>query len=881
MMPFKHVYFFVGGSADGSRVDRELLGGKGADLAEMARLGVNVPPGFTITTSACHAFLAHNAVPDHIRAEVRAALNHLEEMCGKRLGDEDKPLLVSVRSGAAVSMPGMMDTVLNLGCNREVVAALSRNGNERFALDVYRRLIQMFTDVVQGLKLEEFEDILDEAVAATGVANDALLPASALEGVVERFLALYEGAVGEPFPESPVEQIERAVEAVFSSWNAPRARTYRALHGVPNDLGTAANVQSMVFGNLNDRSGSGVAFTRDPATGAAELYGEWLRQAEGEDVVGGVRTPVPIAAASGNAGSLETLLPEAFDELQEIAARLEEHYADMLDLEFTVEDGTLYMLQTRRGKRTAAAAVKIAVDLVQEGRLSRSTALGRVEPDALDQLLHPRVSENHGGELITRGAPASPGAAIGTIVFSAQQAEERAAAGEDVILVRPMTVADDVGGMAAARGVLTARGGMTSHAAVVARGMGKPCITGASALQIDLANGSFRVGDRTFAAGDKISIDGGTGSVYAGAVELVEPEVSGAFSTLMGWADEARQLGVRANADTPEDARRARSLGAQGIGLCRTEHMFFGADRLPFVQTAILATSDASRDDAIARLETMQREDFVEILRAMDGLPVTIRLLDPPLHEFLPDEPHEVAALAGRLGRDAGELDRHIDALRGENPMLGHRGCRLGITRPALYRMQVRAIAAAAREVAGGGGHPLPEIMVPLVADAAELRWIFENVIKPSMRQVDPDLSYPVGAMIETPRACIDAGAIAETAQFFSFGTNDLTQMTYGFSRDDSQEFLSVYAELGIMPTDPFQHLDASGVGVLVEAALRRGLEARERLSTGVCGEHGGDPQSIDFWQRVGIDYVSCSPFRVPAARLSAAQAAIEHPREG
>ncbi len=878
-MPFKHVYFFGGGSADGSRVDRELLGGKGADLAEMARLGVNVPPGFTITTAACHAYLAHNAVPDPVRDEVRAALTRLEEMCGKRLGDEDRPLLVSVRSGAAVSMPGMMDTVLNLGCNPKVVEALSRNGNERFALDVYRRLIQMFTNVVQGLKLEEFEDILDEAVAATGVPNDAMLPASALEDVIARFLAIYENAVGEPFPDDPVDQVEQAVAAVFSSWNAPRARVYRQLHGVPNDLGTAANVQSMVFGNLNENSGSGVAFTRDPATGTARLFGEWLRQAEGEDVVAGVRTPVSIDADQGKDESLETLLPDAYRELHEIAERLEQHYADMLDLEFTVEDGELFMLQTRRGKRTAAAAVKIAVDLVQEGQVERSTAVERVDPDALDQLLHPRISEGNGRELIARGAPASPGAAIGSIVFSAEDALERAATGDDVILVRPMTVADDVGGMAAARGVLTARGGMTSHAAVVARGMGKPCVTGVSALQVDLENLRFRVNGHEFAAGERISIDGGTGSVYAGAVELVEPEVTGAFSILMGWADEARQLGVRANADTPEDARRARSLGAQGIGLCRTEHMFFGADRLPFVQTAILATSEESRDDAIACLETMQREDFVEILSAMDGLPVTIRLLDPPLHEFLPDEPDEIGALAARLDVDATELGQRIDALRGENPMLGHRGCRLGITSPLLYRMQVRAIAAAARQVTDGGGHPMPEIMVPLVADAAELRWILENVVKPALRQVDPDLAFPVGAMIETPRACIDAGAIAEAAEFFSFGTNDLTQMTYGFSRDDSQEFLDTYEEHGIMPTDPFQHVDVNGVGVLVDAALRRGLEAREKLTTGVCGEHGGDPRSIEFWHRVGLDYVSCSPFRVPAARLSAAQVAIRHAR--
>jgi len=649
---------------------------------------------------------------------------------------------------------------------------------------------------------------------------------------------------------------------------------------VPNDLGTAANVQSMVFGNLNEVSGSGVAFTRDPATGTPKLYGEWLIQAEGEDVVAGVRTPIPVGLEDGGDQSLEALLPDSYEELLAIAARLEEHYADMLDLEFTVEDGELFMLQTRRGKRTAAAAVKIAVDLVMEGHIDRSTAVGRVEPASLDQLLHPRVADNGGLETIAQGAPASPGAAIGAVVFSAQAAEESAAAGEHVILVRPMTVADDVGGMAAAQGVLTARGGMTSHAAVVARGMGKPCITGTSALLIEPENGRFSVDGRTFVEGDIISLDGSTGRVYAGAVELVEPEVSGAFSTLMGWADEARELGVRANADTPEDARRARSLGAKGIGLCRTEHMFFGADRLPHMQAAILANTDEARNEALAHLEVMQREDFVGILSAMDGLPVTIRLLDPPLHEFLPDNVEEIASLATRLGVDAGDLARRIDALKGENPMLGHRGCRLGITSPDLYRMQVRAITAAAREVLDEGGHPEPEIMVPLVADAAELRWIAENVVKPAVRQVDDSLRFPLGAMIETPRACLDAGAIAERAMFFSFGTNDLTQMAYGFSRDDSQEFLSAYRDLEIMPSDPFQHVDEEGVGLLVEAALRRGRDAREQLVAGVCGEHGGDPQSIFFWHQVGLDYVSCSPFRVPAARLSAAQAAIEHPRE-
>ena len=872
-MPFKDVYFFGGGTADGSRVDRELLGGKGADLAEMARIGINVPPGFTVTTAACRTTLAHDEMPEEVVTEIRQALTRLEETTGRTLGGTEKPLLVSVRSGAAISMPGMMDTVLNLGCNRAVVEALSKGGNERFALDTYRRLIQMFTNVVQGLKLEEFEDLLDDAVERTGVESDAMLPASALEEIIDAFLALYEKEVGEPFPDDPIQQIEMAVGAVFGSWNAPRARTYRELHEVPHDIGTAANVQTMVFGNLNEQSGSGVAFTRDPATGNPKLYGEWLIQAAGEDVVAGVRTPIPVSADGGDPNALETLLPERYQELLDVAAKLEDHYADMLDLEFTIEDGELFMLQTRRGKRTGAAAVKIAVDLVNEGRIDRSEALTRVDPAALDQLLHPRVADDTDVEIIARGAPASPGAAIGACVFSAKEAEERAAAGDDVILVRPMTVADDVGGMAAAQGVLTARGGMTSHAAVVARGMGKPCVTGTSALQIEPDKNRFSVEGRMIHAGDFISIDGTTGAVYAGAVDLVAPDVTGAFSTLMGWADEARTLGVRANADTPEDARRARSLGAQGIGLCRTEHMFFAADRLPHMQAAILATTTEARDEALVHLEKMQREDFAGILRAMDGLPVTIRLLDPPLHEFLPDDPGEIATLAARLGLEPEGLQRRIESLTGENPMLGHRGCRLGITTPALYRMQVRAIAAAAAAVVADGGNPHPEIMIPLVADAAELKWLTDKVVTPALTEIGPE-TYPVGAMIETPRACIDAGGIAETAEFFSFGTNDLTQMTYGFSRDDSQEFLTVYLDEGVMSGDPFQHVDEPGVGVLVEAALSRGREARGSLVCGVCGEHGGDPISIDFWHRCGLDYVSCSPFRVPAARLAAGQAA-------
>jgi pyruvate,orthophosphate dikinase len=877
----KYVYFFGNGQADGGKDDRDLLGGKGADLQEMSRLGVNVPPGFTITTEACRLFMEEGGLPEVVRQELHENLDRLEEVRGKKLGDSKDPLLVSVRSGAVFSMPGMMDTVLNLGCNRAAVEALATlSGDRRFALDSYRRLIQMFTNVVKKVRLDAFEEILDEAVEKAGVSSDADLPAEYLEEVVDLFLSHYEEAVGSPFPEDPREQIEGAVHAVFDSWNTPRARKYRQLHDIPDHLGTACNVQSMVFGNLNDMSGAGVVFSRDPATGEKALFGEWLIQAQGEDVVAGVRTPLPMSAPKdgGNELSLETKIPAAYQGIEEVARRLEKHYADMLDMEFTVEDGELFILQSRRGKRTGTAAVQIAVDLEEEGLLDPPTAVQRVEPAALDQLLHPRVESDTGLDVMAEGLPASPGSACGIVSFSADEVEELTEKGEKVILVRPMTVADDVGGMAAAVGLLTARGGMTSHAAVVARGMGTPCVTGAGALNIDEKAGTVSAGGFTIKAGETITIDGTSGKVYPTAVPLVEPQITGASEKLMGWADEFRRMKVRTNADNGEDARRAREFGAQGIGLCRTEHMFFAPERLPHVQAMILAQDEETRAAALAELEPMQRADFRELFEAMDGLPVTIRLLDPPLHEFLPHHVEEYADLSERLGESAESLQARAEMLSGENPMMGHRGVRVGITAPAVYMMQVEAILRAAAEAKEAGAVVVPEIMIPLVATATELRWIKHNVYEPSCARVAETgevLDHLFGVMIETPRACLDAAAIAEDAQFFSFGTNDLTQFAYAFSRDDSAQFFPDYLSTGIMESDPFEHVDQFGVGELARMALERGRSTRPDLKVGVCGEHGGDPQSVIFWDEVGLDYVSCSPFRVPGARLAAAQAAV------
>jgi pyruvate,orthophosphate dikinase len=877
----KYVYFFGNGQADGGKDDRDLLGGKGADLQEMSRLGVNVPPGFTITTEACRLFMEEGGLPEVVRQELHENLDRLEEVRGKKLGDSKDPLLVSVRSGAVFSMPGMMDTVLNLGCNRAAVEALATlSGDRRFALDSYRRLIQMFTNVVKKVRLEAFEEILDEAVEKAGVPSDAELPAEYLEEVVDLFLKHYEEAVGSPFPEDPREQIEGAVHAVFDSWNTPRARKYRQLHDIPDHLGTACNVQSMVFGNLNDMSGAGVVFTRDPATGEKALFGEWLIQAQGEDVVAGVRTPLPMSAPKdgGDVLSLETKIPAAYQGIEDVARRLEEHYADMLDMEFTVEDGQLFILQSRRGKRTGTAAVQIAVDLEEEGLLDAPTAITRVEPGALDQLLHPRVESDAGLDVMAEGLPASPGAACGIISFSADEVEELTEKGEKCILVRPMTVADDVGGMAAAVGLLTARGGMTSHAAVVARGMGTPCVAGAGALNIDEKAGKLSASGFTLKAGEQITIDGTSGKVYPTAVPLVEPQITGAADKLMGWADEFRRMKVRTNADNGHDARRAREFGAQGIGLCRTEHMFFAPERLAHVQQMILAQDEETRAAALAELEPMQRADFVELFEAMDGLPVTIRLLDPPLHEFLPHRVEEYAELSERLGESPEALHARAEILAGENPMMGHRGVRVGITTPEVYMMQTEAILRAAAEAKAAGAVVVPEIMIPLVAAARELAWIKENVYAPSCARVEETgelVPHMFGVMIETPRACLDAGAIAEHAEFFSFGTNDLTQFAYAFSRDDSAQFFPDYLSTNIMESDPFEHVDQFGVGELARMALERGRATRPDLKVGVCGEHGGDPQSVIFWDKVGLDYVSCSPFRVPGARLAAAQAAV------
>ena len=878
----KYVYFFGNGQADGGKDDRDLLGGKGADLQEMSRLGVNVPPGFTITTEACGLFMEEGGLPEAVRQELHENLDRLEETRGKKLGDSVDPLLVSVRSGAVFSMPGMMDTVLNLGCNRASVEALATlTGDRRFALDSYRRLIQMFTNVVKKVRLDAFEDILDEAVEKAGVPSDAELPAEYLEDVVDQFLTHYEEAVGSPFPEDPREQIEGAVHAVFDSWNTPRARKYRQLHDIPDHLGTACNVQSMVYGNLNERSGAGVVFTRDPATGEKRLFGEWLQQAQGEDVVAGVRTPLPMSAptdGSTNQLSLETFIPDAYQGIEEIGRRLEKHYSDMLDMEFTVEDGQLFILQSRRGKRTGTAAVQIAVDLEEEGLLDPNTAVQRVEPAALDQLLHPRVESDAGLDVMAEGLPASPGAACGIVSFSADEVEKLTEEGSKVILVRPMTVADDVGGMAAAVGLLTARGGMTSHAAVVARGMGTPCVTGVGALQIDEEAGTVSAGGFTIKAGEILTIDGTSGKVYPTSIPLVEPKITGAATKLMGWADDARRMLVRTNADNGEDARRAREFGAQGIGLCRTEHMFFAAERLPHVRAMILAQDEDTRGAALAELEPMQRADFRELFEAMDGLPVTIRLLDPPLHEFLPHNVEEYADLAERLGESAEALHARASMLAGENPMMGHRGVRVGITAPPVYMMQVEAILRAAAEAKANGAVVVPEIMIPLVATATELRWIKKNVYEPSVARVAETgelVDHMFGVMIETPRACLDAAAIAEDAEFFSFGTNDLTQFAYAFSRDDSAQFFPDYLSTNIMECDPFEHVDQFGVGELAKMAIERGRSTRPDLKVGVCGEHGGDPQSVIFWDSLGLDYVSCSPFRVPGARLAAAQGAI------
>ena len=839
---------------------RELLGGKGIGLAEMTQLGVPVPDGFTITTDACRAYLAAGGqVPDGLDAEVDEHVAALERRTGKGFGDDRDPLLVSVRSGAAISMPGMMDSILNLGLNDVAVEGLATStGNARFALDSYRRLVQMYGEVVDGVDGQRFEQALTDLKSARGVSHDVDLTADDLRELVATFMSIYEEEIGRPFPQEPRDQLQRAYRAVFESWNAPRAQVYRRANDIPDDLGTAVNVVQMVFGNRGDTSGTGVCFTRNPATGERALYGEFLLNAQGEDVVAGIRTPEPIER-------MQELMPEAFEQLVDTLDSLEAHYRDLQDIEFTVEEGTLYLLQTRTGKRTAAAALRVAAEMVDEGLISREEAVARIDPGQLDQLLHPMIDPHANVEVAAQGLNASPGAASGAIVLDADTAEERGKAGEAVILVRWETTPDDIHGLIHARGVLTAHGGMTSHAAVVARGMGKPCVAGCEDLAIDLAAQTVRIGTHELHAGDVITVDGGTGRVIAGEVPLVPPAIDENFGTILEWADDVRRLRVRANADTPEDAAKAREFGAEGIGLCRTEHMFMGEDRLPVVREMILARDEDERRAALDKLLPMQQGDFEGIFEAMAGLPVTIRLLDPPLHEFLP--PLEEATSDAMRDR--------IRQLHEANPMLGTRGCRLGLQFPEIYEMQVRAIVRAARAVEDRTGEaPLVEIMHPLVGfteELARLRRLTDEVAAE-----EPSVAYHCGTMIELPRAALRADEIAAVADFFSFGTNDLTQTTLGFSRDDAEgKFLTYYLEHGILERNPFEVIDEDGVGDLMRIAVERGRGAKPGIKMGICGEHGGEPRSVAFCHHLGLDYVSCSPYRVPLARLAAAQASL------
>ena len=880
------VYAFGGGTAEGDASMRNLLGGKGANLAEMSALGLPVPPGFTITTEACNHFYAHDrSYPETLADQVEAALGGVEALTGKRFGDPVAPLLVSVRSGGRASMPGMMDTVLNLGLNdatAEGLAALA--GDRRFALDSYRRFIQMYSNVVLGLDHHLFEEILDNHKERLDVTVDTALSAEDWDKVVADYKAAVEEELGEPFPQDPNVQLWGAIGAVFASWMNERARFYRRMHDIPESWGTAVNIQAMVFGNMGDSSATGVAFTRNPSTGENRLYGEFLINAQGEDVVAGIRTPQALTRAAreemgDRAPSMEEVLPEVFSQFREVVERLERHYRDMQDVEFTVELGRLYMLQTRNGKRTAKAALKMAVDMAAEGLISREEAVMRVDPASLDQMLHPTIDPASPRDVVVTGLPASPGAATGAVVFDADEAQRRGGAGEAVILVREETSPEDIHGMHAARGIVTARGGMTSHAAVVARGMGRPCVSGAGDIRIDEKAGVFHVRGRTIHAGEVVTVDGSRGDVLAGAVQMIEPELTGDFATLMGWADGFRRLRVRANAETPLDARTARQFGAEGIGLCRTEHMFFDDQRIQAVREMILADEEAGRRTALAKILPMQRADFVEIFGIMEGLPVTIRLLDPPLHEFLPQTEEDVRAVAEAGGLDADKLWRRVRELHETNPMLGHRGCRLGISYPEIYEMQVRAIFEAACEIAGSGRTaPIVEIMHPLVAKGEEMRFLrnlTDRVAKAVMAERGLNLPYAVGTMVELPRAALRAADLAESAEFFSFGTNDLTQTTFGISRDDSGRFLNAYLEKGIFEKDPFVSLDQEGVGDLIRIAAERGRAVRPGVKLGICGEHGGDPASIQFCEAIGLDYVSCSPFRTPIARLAAAQAAL------
>ncbi|MCF6159442.1 MAG: pyruvate, phosphate dikinase [wastewater metagenome] len=913
----KYVYFFGNGSADGRTDMKHLLGGKGANLAEMTNLGIPVPPGFTITTEVCDAYYKNNQqYPEKLAGEITNNLSRLEKLMGAKLGDPENPLLVSVRSGAAASMPGMMDTVLNLGLNPDAVKGIIRKtSNERFAWDAYRRFIAMFGDVAMGVERHEFEEILEKCKKKARVKSDTELAAEHLKCVVDEFKAIYKKRTREPFPDDPKAQLDKAIKAVFASWNNPRAIKYRQLYDIKGLLGTAVNVQAMVFGNMGNHSATGVCFTRNPSTGENKFYGEFLINAQGEDVVAGIRTPEPIE-------NLEKEMPAVYKELVQYKNILENHFKDVQDIEFTIQENRLFMLQTRTGKRTARAAVKIAVDMVKEGLIDKKTAISRIDPGQLDQLLHPMFDPRAKRVVVAVGLPASPGAATGRVVFSAEDAEKFVEKKEKVILVRKETSPEDIGGMHVSQGILTTRGGMTSHAAVVARGMGKCCVAGCGLLNIDYKNQNFKVNGRVVKKGDYISIDGSSGEVMLGQVDTIEPRLSGDFATLMEWANEIRNLKIRTNADTPEDAKRARELGAEGIGLCRTEHMFFGENRIDFVRQMILAAPDvknlkikishlenelakATNDkaavlrkelaqaktelkeplnlytSALKKLLPIQRCDFEKIFKVMDGLPVTVRLLDPPLHEFLPQEEASQKDIAKKMKIGLKEVLEKVTALHELNPMLGHRGCRLGITYPEIYDMQVQAIIEAACNMKKKGIVVYPEIMLPIISTEKEFSALKDNVLRIAndvMQKKGIQVEYMVGTMIELPRAALIADKIAKHAEFFSFGTNDLTQMTFGFSRDDVSSFVPYYIEKGILEKDPFQVLDLEGAGQLVEIGIKKGRSTRPDLKVGICGEHGGDPQTIAFCHTIGMNYVSCSPFRVPIARLAAAQATLQQP---
>ena len=882
------VYTFGGGAnnSDPRTRDKTIVGGKGANLAEMAGIGLPVPPGFTITTEECVRYLKEGAnFSDALRADVATALTHIERAVGKKFGDAADPLLVSVRSGARVSMPGMMDTVLNLGLNDATVQGLAvTSGDARFAWDSYRRFIQMYSDVVLGIDHHLFEDALEIVKEDNGFFADIEMDAEQWQALVATYKVIVEKALGQPFPQDVHVQLWGAIAAVFDSWDSDRAKVYRRLNDIPGDWGTAVNVQAMVFGNMGDTSATGVAFTRDPATGERAYYGEWLVNAQGEDVVAGIRTPQYLTekariAANAKPASMEAAMPAAYTELAHVFDLLERHYRDMQDIEFTVERGKLWMLQTRSGKRTVKAALRMALDMVGEGLIDEASAVARIDPMALDQLLHPTLDPKAPRDVLGTGLPASPGAASGAIVLDAETAQARAERGEAVVLVRVETSPEDIHGMHAARGILTARGGMTSHAAVVARGMGRPCVSGASGVSIDLASRTLKIGSRDLKEGDIITLDGATGEIMAGAVDTIEPELVGDFAVLMGWADKFRRMGVRANAETPADCRVAVQFGAEGVGLCRTEHMFFDDKRISAVRQMILAEDGVGRAAALARLLPEQRADFLEIFEVMAGLPVTIRLLDPPLHEFLPHSDDEFEDLSLAIGIGVATLKRRASELHEANPMLGHRGCRLGITFPEIYEMQARAIFEAACDVVEASDEPVvPEIMIPLVATARELeilKALVDRTAEAVFAEKGRRLTYHVGTMIELPRAALMAGEIARVGEFFSFGTNDLTQTTLGVSRDDAAKFLGAYVEQGIYPRDPFVSLDIEGVGQLVEMAAERGRATRPDIKLGICGEHGGDPASIAFCEKVGLDYVSASPYRVPIARLAAAQAVL------